>query len=124
MTDYLSVVEALAIHHDQIDRYGGAHGIRDRGLLEAALFRPQSGYYEDLIEEAGALWESMAQNHPFVDGNKRAAFAVTYTFLAINGAKITADAEDTYEFIAAMYGAGTFEFARLVAWLRDNTARE
>lgn len=124
MTDYLSVIEALAIHYDQIDRYGGAHGIRDRGLLEAALFRPQTGYYGDLIEEAGALWESMAQNHPFIDGNKRAAFAVTYTFLAINGAKITADADETYSFIAAMYDAGTFEFSHLVTWLRNNTARE
>ena len=59
MTDYLTVAEVLAMHADQIDRYGGAHGIRDQGLLEAALYRPQTGYYKDLIEEAAALWESM-----------------------------------------------------------------
>ncbi len=76
MTDYLLVAEVLAIHDDQIARYGGAHGVRDPGLLEAALFRPQTGYYADLIEEVAALWESLAQNHPFIDGNKRVAFAV------------------------------------------------
>ena len=55
MKDYLSVIEVLAIHEDQIERYGGAHGVRDLGLLEAALFRPQTGYYADLIEEAAAV---------------------------------------------------------------------
>ena len=52
MTDYPTVTEVLAIHADQIERYGGADGVRDRGLLEAALYRPQTGYYADLIEEA------------------------------------------------------------------------
>ena len=80
MSDFLTVVEVLAIHADQIERYGGSQGVRDQGLLEAALFRPQTGYYAHLIEEAAALWESLAQNHPFIDGNKRTAFAVTYTF--------------------------------------------
>ena len=70
MTDYITVIEALAIHEDQIHRYGGAAGVRDLGLVEAALYRPQTGYYADLIEEAAALWESLAQNHPFIDGNK------------------------------------------------------
>ncbi|WP_317135218.1 type II toxin-antitoxin system death-on-curing family toxin [Nguyenibacter vanlangensis] len=74
MTDYLTVIEVLAIHDDQIGRYGGATGIRDRGLLEAALFRPQTGYYADLIDEAAALWESLSQNHPFIDGNRRTAW--------------------------------------------------
>src|SRR5258708_22301755 len=108
MTDYLTVAEVLAIHADQIKRYGGAHGVRDPGLLEAALYRPQTGYYADLIEEAAALWESLSQNHPFIDGNKRTAFAVTYTFLAINGARITADAEATYGFLAELYATNQF----------------
>jgi death on curing protein len=85
MTDYLTVAEVLAIHSDQIERYGGSQGVRDPGLLEAAIYRPQTGYYGNLIEEAAALWESLSQNHAFIDGNKRAAFAATYTFLAING---------------------------------------
>lgn len=121
MTDYLTAIEVLAIHADQIARYGGATGIRDPGLLEAALFRPQTGYYADLIEEAAALWESMAQNHPFIDGNKRTAFAVTWTFLAINGLRISAPAAEIYSFIIGLYESGDFEIARLAAWLRDNT---
>lgn len=124
MTDYLTVVEVLAIHADQIDRYGGSDGLRDPGSLEAALFRPQTGYYADLIEQAAALWESLAQNHPFIDGNKRTAFAVTYTFLAINGLRISAEADPTAAFIIGLHEAGTFEFTRLAAWLRANTVAE
>lgn len=120
MTDYLTVIEVLVIHDDQIERYGGGAGVRDRGLLEAALFRPQTGYYADLIEEAAALWESLAQNHPFIDGNKRTGFAVTYTFLAINGTRIIADAEDTSAFIIGLYETGTFSMDQLAVWLRVN----
>src|SRR5713101_7539769 len=101
MTDYLTVAEVLAMHADQIERYGGSHGVRDPGLLEAALYRPQTGYYADLIEEAAALWGSLAQNHPFIYGSKRTAFAATYTFLAINGAHLAADAQETYVFVIA-----------------------
>jgi death-on-curing protein len=122
MSDYLTLVEALAIHDDQIERYGGLSGVRDHGILEAALYRPQTGYYADLIEEATALWESLAQNHPFIDGNKRTAFAATYTFLAINGTHITADAESAYAFIAGLYKANDFTFENLLAWLRENVA--
>lgn len=123
MTDYLTVAEVLAIHADQIERYGGSHGIRDQGLLEAALYRPQTGYYADLIEEAAALWESLSQNHPFLDGNKRTAFAATYTFLAINGLYLTADAEETYGFVAKLYKANQFRFDKLVRWLRAHTEK-
>jgi death-on-curing protein len=121
MTDYLTQIEVLAMHSDQIERYGGSHGVRDYGLLESALYRPQTGYYGDLIEEAAALWESLGQNHPFIDGNKRTAFAATYTFLAINGIRLTADSNEAYLFIAGLYEAGTFRFQNLVQWLRSNT---
>jgi death-on-curing protein len=122
VTDFLTLAELLAIHHDQIERYGGPAGVRDLGLLEAALFRPQTGYYTDLIEEAAALWESLAQNHPFIDGNKRTAFAATYTFLAINGGRITADPDNAYVFISGLYEANDFTFEKLVVWLRHNVA--
>ena len=122
MNDHLTLPEVLAIHEDQIMRYGGAQGVRDHGLLESALYRPQTGYYADLIEEAAALWESLAQNHPFLDGNKRTAFAATYTFLAINGAQLTADAADTYAFVSELYEKGEFSFDRLVPWLRSNVS--
>ncbi len=123
MTDYLTPAEAIAIHADQIDRYGGSPGIRDPGLIEAALFRPQTGYYPDLIEEAAALWESLGQNHPFFDGNKRTGFAATYTFLAINGVRLTASADEAYAFISGLYEAGSFRFEALVPWLRGHAAR-
>ncbi len=121
MIDYLTMAEVLAIHADQIDHYGGAHAIRDPGLLEAALYRPQTGYYADLIEQAAALWESLSQNHPFLDGNKRTAFAATYTFLAINGVRLVADQDETYSFVSNLYETAAFRFENLVPWLRENT---
>ena len=120
MTDYLTIIEVLAIHHDQIKRYGGAHGVRDFGLLEAALYRPQTGYYEDVIEEAAALWESLAVNPPFVDGNKRLAVAGMITFLAINGYAIRQDAKTLYRFIIENLEGRSFSHGRLAAWLREN----
>jgi death-on-curing protein len=124
MTDYLTVAEVLAMHGDQIARHGGVPGVRDPGLLDAALYRPQTGYYADLIEEAAALWESLSQNHPFLDGNKRTAFAAMYTFLAINGARLTADAQETYGFVAALYAADQFRFDTLVPWLRSRVKHD
>src|SRR4051812_42056666 len=120
MTDYLTLTELLAMHADQIARYGGTSEVRDYGLLESAVFRPQTGYYADLIEEAAALWESLSQNHPFIDGNKRTAFAATYTFLAINGAQLAASAEDIILFVTALYDGGEFNLPRLIPWLRAN----
>ena len=122
-TDYLTQADVLAIHDDQIQRFGGSPGVRDPGALDAALYRPQSGYYADLIEEAAALWESLAQNHPFIDGNKRTAFAATYTFLAINGAALRADPDDTFRFISVLYDAQHFTFDRLAVWLREHVER-
>lgn len=120
MTDYLTLAEVLAIHSDQIERYGGAPEVRDYGALEAALYRPQTGYYVDLIEQAAALWESLGQNHPFVDGNKRTAFACTYTFLAINGARLVAEPQEAYDFIDGLYRVNQFRFEKLIPWLRTH----
>ena len=119
--DYLTLADVLAIHADQIAVYGGAEGVRDPGQLEAALFRPQSGYYADVIAEAAALWESLSQNHPFVDGNKRTAFAATYTFLAINGMNLTADADEAWVILSRLYDRSELTFDSLDAWLRDHT---
>ena len=120
MTEYLTAIELLAIHTDQIERYGGAPGVRDRGALEAALFRPQTGYYKDILEEAAALWESLAMNHPFVDGNKRVAFAATFTFLAINQKHIIAAPDEIGDFILTSLEQGHFTFDRILAWLKRN----
>jgi len=119
--DYIHVDDVLAIHADQIERYGGSQGLRDPGLLEAALFRPQTGYYPSLVDEAAALWESLSQNHPFVDGNKRTAFAATYAFLFINGLRIVARDEDAQEFVLGLYESGQLKFENLRVWLTNNT---
>ena len=119
--DYIRVDDVLAIHADQIERYGGSQGLRDPGLLEAALFRPQTGYYPSLVDEAAALWESLSQNHPFVDGNKRTAFAATYVFLFINGLRIVARDEDAQEFVLGLYESGQIKFENLRVWLTNNT---
>lgn len=119
---YLSVPDVLAIHDNQISYYGGANGLRDPGQLESALFRPQSGYYKDLIEEASALWESLSQNHPFVDGNKRTALVCMLTFIAANGLVVTANDIDMRDFVSKLYTTASFSFENLDAWLRKNTA--
>lgn len=120
MTDYLTIAEVLAIHEDQIAVYGGSSGVRDRGLLEAALYRPQTGYYDGITAEAAALWESLSQNHPFVDGNKRTAFAAMVTFLAINGVVLNASLEEAQNFICGLYSTGAFNFTALKDWLDAN----
>src|SRR5208283_3910828 len=120
MTDQLTLAEALAIHDDQIERYGGAPGLRDPGLLEAALYRPQTGYYRDLIQEAAALWESLSQNHPFVDGNKRVAFAATDVFLRMNGIAIVATPIRIWRDVTKLYDTGGFTFENLDRLLRAN----
>ena len=74
-----------------------------------------------MIDEAAALWESLSQNHPFVDGNKRTAFASTYVFLLINGLRIVAKDEDAQVFVLGLYEGGQFEFENLRAWLSENT---
>lgn len=109
MRDYPTLHEVLAIHAEAIKAYGGSNGVRDPGAIEAALFRPQSGYYVDIIEEAAALMESLLINHPFVDGNKRVAFAICHVFLGINGYRLDADPKWLYD--------------RILHWLEEKEGR-
>jgi death-on-curing protein len=118
MTEYVTTADALFFHKELIERYGGATGIRDAGALESALHRPQTGYYETIIHEAAALLESLVQNHPFVDGNKRVAFAVVDVFLRIIGRAIRADSQTIYEFLIELLNIGTFDMEHLVPWLQ------
>lgn len=120
--DYLTIEDVLAIHREQIERYGGSDGLRDQAALEAAVARPQSGYYEDLLDEAAALWESLSQNHPFIDGNKRTSFSAMNRFLGLNGTKITADASSTFTFIMDAFERRDLRFSNLRKWLGENTA--
>lgn len=121
MTVYLTQATILAIHRRQIELYGGAEGLRDERLLDAAIHRPQTGYYQDVVEKAAALWESLSQNHPFIDGNKRVAVSAMIVFLGVNGLRISADADAVYSFLDERYSTGTMRFDILVPWLRANT---
>ncbi len=117
--DYLTVADVLGMHTILMQRYGGASGVRDPGALEAALFRPQTGYYPDIIAEAAALLESLAINHPFVDGNKRIAFAATDVFLRINGWCLKRQPMVIHTEMLKMLEAGTFDIAHLEPWIRE-----
>lgn len=117
---YLTIAEVLAIHKLQIDQYGGIAGIRDRGLLESAVFRPQTGYYNSVAEEAAALMESLANNHPFLDGNKRVAFAAAHAFLLVNGFDLAVDSVSTFEFMMRSISGGEFRFAQIVQWINEH----
>jgi death on curing protein len=119
MSEFLTMADVLAIHDVLNKRYGGSSGVRELGALEATLYRPQSGYYEDVIQQAAALWESLSQNHPFVDGNKRVAFATTDVFLRINQVKLTASAKAVDVFIYDLFDKNQFTFAKLEPWLRQ-----
>jgi len=116
--DYLTVADVLGMYTVLMQRYGGAGGVRDPGALEAALFRPQTGYYADIIAEAAALLESLAINHPFVDGNKRIAFAAADVFLRINGWCLKRPSMVIHKEMLQLFEAGTFNIAHLEPWLR------
>jgi death-on-curing protein len=118
MTEYLTVDEVLIMHEILMRRFGGATGVRDSKLLEAAIFRPQSGYYADTISEAAALFESLLINHPFVDGNKRMAFAAMDVFLRINGYKLNVDSKEAYQAIMAMLEDQSLDVNGIDQWLR------
>ncbi|HEV8132402.1 MAG TPA: type II toxin-antitoxin system death-on-curing family toxin [Acidobacteriota bacterium] len=114
---YLTVGEVLQIHLRLINDYGGTQGIRDKGLLESAVFRPQIGYYNSIAEEAAALMESLANNHPFLDGNKRVAFAVAHTFLLVNGCDLELQPLAAHEFMIQSIARGEFRFGQILEWI-------
>lgn len=99
ITLYPTLAETIELHSRLIERFGGKDGIRDMGLLESALMRPQTGYYKTLSLEAAALLQSLTQNHSFIDGNKRVAFATTAIFLRMNGYRLKVDADNGESFI-------------------------
>jgi death on curing protein len=117
---YLTVAEVIAIHHHQIEEYGGVHGLRDQGALEAPVFRPQTGYYNDLSEEAAALLESLVNNHAFLDGNKRVGFAAVHTFLLVNGFDLDVTSKAAFQFVMNALEHGKFRFALLHKWISEH----
>lgn len=123
IVQFLSLDEVLEIHTRVIEKFGGEPGVRDLGLLESALYRPQSGYYEDLVGMAAALFESLLMNHPFVDGNKRVAFFATDVFLRLNGWRLVVDAHQAYGLLTGLLESGQCDLEHLSEWIRASVAK-
>ena len=116
-TLYPTLEEVLVLHSMLLSRYGGEPGVRDLGMLDAALHRPRSGYYQSLSEQAAALLQSLANNHAFVDGNKRVAFATTAIFLRVNGFALRATADDGEAFLIEEVIKGRVPIERIADWV-------
>ncbi|MGH7855986.1 MAG: type II toxin-antitoxin system death-on-curing family toxin [Candidatus Binatia bacterium] len=126
MIDYLSVEQILRIHGLQIERFGGARGVRERGALEAAVARPQMTFggddlYPDLAAKAAALMHSLIQNHPFVDGNKRVGAMAAELFLVANGQELDAS-DDELEATTFAVARGELAAEALAIWVRQRLA--
>ena len=120
---FLTHDELLEIHAILVERFGGQSGIRDSGLLESALYRPQTGYYEDMTEMGAALFESLIMNHPFIDGNKRVAFFGTDVFFRLNGYKLEVIASEDYLFLIGLLEKGACNYENLLPWIRHSIVK-
>lgn len=121
---WLSLKTILTIHQDQITQHGGSYVLRDQGLLESALARPQNTFHyhpkSSLVELAAAYGFGIAQNHPFVDGNKRVAFQAMYVFLGLNGISIETAETEVVETVLKL-ASGNLTQDQLGEWLETNT---
>ena len=122
LVKFLSLDEVLEIHDKLIIHFGGAQGTRDMGLLESALYRPQSGYYSDIVEMAAAMFESLIKNHPFVDGNKRVAFFATDVFLRLNGYKFKVEGKQAHQFLIKLFETNQCDLEHLKPWISQSIA--
>jgi len=118
VTTYLSTRDIIQINLEMIQEWGGLAGIREQGALESAVARPQTGYYADLVEEAAALCESLLQNHPFIDGNKRTAITATAVFLRLNDYDLVFVDREMYDWLMNLYETSRVSKVAIEAWLR------
>ena len=126
MTAFLTAAEVLFIHARLIAETGGEHGLRDLGLLQSALARPQATFdgrelYPDLFSKAAALMQSLAQNHPFLDGNKRTALAAALAFLWLNDREIEAGGDELTELVLGV-AAGRVSKAEVAVFLKSHAS--
>lgn len=125
MTIYLTAEQVLFIHYRLISETGGKHGVRDLGLLESAVARPRATFdnqelYTNIFEKAAALMESLVNNHPFVDGNKRAGIACTVLFLRQNGIAFTAKNSDLEKFTLRV-ASTRVKLMEIAKWLKNHS---
>jgi death-on-curing protein len=124
--EYLTAQQVLFIHARLLAATGGEHGVRDVGLLQSAVARPQATFdghdlYPDLFHKAAALMESLAQNHPFVDGNKRTAITAASLFLLRNGRRVNSTNSELEQFTLWVVNEHPSQTA-IVTWFRDNSS--
>lgn len=125
---FLSVDDVLLLHTDTIDIDGGSHGVRDHGLLDAAVAMPRQQFggeylHEDLPAMAAAYMFHIAQNHPFVDGNKRAAVLSALAFLTVNGIEELPKPKEL-EVVTLQVAAGELHKDELTMWLRKHIGKK
>jgi death-on-curing protein len=122
-TLYPTIEEALFLHELLIERFGGQPGVRDRGLLQSALGRPRTGYYGTLSLQAGALLQSLARNHAFIDGNKRMAVALCAVFLRMNGYRLVVEPDDGEAFLVQEVIEDHLDLDAIAEWLERHMVK-
>jgi death on curing protein len=118
---YPTLAETIETHRLLIDEFGGLHGVRGMALLESAVLRPQKGYYANLIDEAAALMESLANNRALLDGNTRISFVMTDVMLRANGCFLDVDPLAAHKLISEALNKNEFRFPMIRDWLRSIT---
>ena len=126
-TLYLTLEEVLAIHHDQVERYGGSHGIRDINLLTSAIERPKSSFmgedlYPTIFDKAAALMHSILLNHPFLDGNKRTSMGSTTALLHFNSWDLKVKQKELVEAALAVESK-KWNLKQISKWLKEHSAK-
>ena len=124
---YLTPQQVLAIHDQMIKRFGGLRGVRDVGLMESAVYRPQATFdkkelYNTVFQKAAALLQSLLKNHPFVDGNKRTALTSAGIFLKINGYRLVNAHKEEVEF-AIKVDNQNLSLEEIASWLKKHTKK-
>ena len=124
MTDFLSLEDVLTLHCEQVELYGGHHGVRDIGLLESAVAQPQAGiggeyFHSEIFEMAAAYMFHIVRNHPFFDGNKRTGAVAALVFLDLNGVTINAPKGSLYDLTISV-ATGQAGKDEIAAFFRSN----
>jgi death-on-curing protein len=125
--NFLTLDEVLAIHHEEVEKFGGSHGVIDLNLLDSALQRPQSSFmgtdlYPTIFQKAAALMHSILLNHPFIDANKRTATTSMAYFLFTNGYNFEATQKEVVEF-ALKVASKKIDIEQMSKWLQEHSVK-
>ena len=124
---FLTLEQVIVIHNDQIEKYGGSHGIASLSLLESAIMRPQASFggkdlYPTVFDKTSALIHSLIMNHAFVDGNKRTAMVSGIIFLGLNGCELKVEQNDLIE-AALNVRSKRWDIEKISSWLKKHSRK-